>query len=370
MPEEMTVKIIEGLKRAKDWDDDEEIKVNNIVVDPSLIKRYKKIKIPKKGGYRLLHIPPEELKKAQTAIHKFFKEIMDWDRFITIFGLTKGCYVGHANRHSKSRFIWQADIKDAFPSVTIDQLRRVILEEISKKPFEDFDIDIQMELFEKISEKAERRINDLGKLTEEIIKLTTYKNILPQGAPTSPFLFYLVLEEFFGKLYNACHPWKISMYVDNIVVSGNKPIPESLQKEITEIFKKAGFKLNKRKTRHQDTRNGAVRICGLMVDGTGRVILSKRTIKKWRGIICRACYNPKNKELAGKIDGFLSSLKPIYGRVDENLEDIGDALFPRDYVLKLEHIPPQIRKPLKKYLELANNGECFLFQVFDHIGVF
>ena len=76
-------------------------------------------------------------------------------------------------------------------------------------------------------------------------------------------------------------------------------------------------------------RHGSPTICGLRIGVAGKenkIVLPKKTIRKWRGIIGSARFN-HSPELIKKIRGFLFSLKPIYG--DER--------------------PPQISQILKKF---------------------
>lgn len=175
--------------------------------------------------------------------------------------------------------------------------------------------------------------------TEEFIcliaELTTYKEMLPQGAPTSPFLFHLVIEEsgLTTKLFHAAQPMKISCYVDGFVISGSHPPSAKTKEAIFKCVENAGFEANFKKTRQFDCRQGAPLIVGLRVNGTEKkVSLPKKTIRKWRGIIYRAAIttDPCEKtDLFLKIRGLIASLKPIYP----------------------EKLPPQIAKPYRLLLQ-------------------
>jgi len=150
---------------------------------------YRKVRIPKKkGGYRIIFIPSPELKKMQRRILGYLQTIWPPCWMDGIYGLYQGSYVDHAILHSDSRWIFQFDIENAFPSVNMCQLRTVLLQP-------------SFTLLSSILEKKTRE-----RLVDLIIKLTTDENILPQGAPTSPFLFYLILteSELFGELCDLC----------------------------------------------------------------------------------------------------------------------------------------------------------------------
>lgn len=332
-------------------------------VSQSIRQNYNIIKIPKKEGKRTIFIPDYQLKIIQKIIHrqilrKIYKE---WNA--NIYGLHTGSNMMHACEHSNSRYIFQFDIKDAFPSININILKKVLLEKFSKelkcyKLYIDRykDHSDELEKMEKIGdfsfldwerdclESAWKDIKyspfyqilgmpedlDAKKTAKEladlIINLTTYNEILPQGTPTAPFLFYIYLERYLSRRGGIISKWwnifhrgedqncKISCYIDGFVISSDKPISPEIREEILQSVKEdMGFEINRSKTRYQDCRNGAVMITGLVVDGTGRVRLSQKTIKKWRGIIYRAAITG-DSELIKRVEGFMAYVQSVYGK--------------------------------------------------------
>ena len=267
---------------------------------------YEEIKKFKGGGeYRTIFIPSQKLKKMQRRILGFLKKLFP---LITknLYGLRKngGCYVDHALAHSGNRWIFQFDIKNAFPSVDIKFLRRILERQIEEQP-----VDL-------------------------ILKITTHKQGLPQGAPTSPFLFYLFLlgSGLFRNLQHFSYERSFSCYVDDFVLSSNSLISESLQEQLLKIVERYGFVINQRKTTLHDCRHGAVIVAGISIDGTGKIRLPQKTIKRWRGLIFKAIYS-NDLVLEKRIQGFISSLKPVYGK----------------------KIPSQISEPYNKLLSAKNN---------------
>ena len=283
--------------------------------------QYTGIRIPKKkGGFRKLLIPSIELKEVQREILRFLKGTLKYD-YPSVFGLCSGSCVDHAKKHSNSRFVVTFDLKDAFPSTDIAIVRKILVAQLRKiYPLEAFE------------------------LTKLIIQLTTYENSLPQGAPTSPFLFWLfITKSGLFKELSSIRPsgWEISCYYDNFVISGPRPLKPEIRKEIFKCVEKFGFKVNSRKIRQFDCRQGAALICGIRIDGRGRISFPKRKVRKWRGIIHQVSIETNSfvrEWLTIKINGLISYLKSIYG----------------------EELPPQIAKPYQRYkkaLETAKNKQ-------------
>jgi len=346
----------------------------------SLTKEYKVVRIPKKsGGVRTVYVPPDSLKKVQKRILKcLFQKL--WGTHWGLYGITKGTsYVDHAQDHKEAKWVFQFDLKDAFPSVNVlclkEILRKRLLKEIesfkyfiglyrhifrdleeSKEKSDEWDIGYYSKEIERYKKKIsasvfgrttlgqlmikEKKSNyeEIGQeLTDLIIKLTTFRGILPQGTPTAPFLFYIRLVEggLFAKIKSLFpiiipesqdrYRFRVSVYIDNFVISAQKPIPSKNQKELFKIVGDFGFEINPRKTQHQGMRFGAPLITGLRI-ANGKVVLSKRKIRQWRGLIHRAIFEP---DLRPKVKGFIDSLKPIYG----------------------DKFPPQLEKPYQKLLQ-------------------
>lgn len=325
---------------------------------------YRKVKIPKKRGHRTIYIPDPELMLIQRRILRFLKKVRaSWHS--NFYGLHRGSYVDHANDHKNHRWIFQFDIKDAFPTVNVKVLWQLIFEELVEKisdyeeaveryhdelsdleelkkesPEGDGWIELKKEYVEQSRKDVifspfypvfgEEKItieDSARKLTDLIISLTTLENILPQGTPTAPFLFYTylaesdVILEITRSIPRSWREqwqikWELTCYVDGFVLSCNRDIPIEVREKILKAAEKSGLRVNEEKTRYQDSRHGAIMITGLVVDGTGKVRLPKKAIRKWRGIIYRAACETdleKKKELTKRIKGFVASLKPVYG---------------------------------------------------------
>jgi hypothetical protein len=384
----------------------------------TLTKDYKVVKVPKKsGGYRILYIPPESLKKVQRKILKcLFRKIWKTHQ-VGLYGIYRGTsYVQHAQEHKKAKWVFQFDLSNAFSSVNVLSLREIISRRIEdemghfeislsnyrnmleQKRIMDEEIDVAGRgdmLFDEfkylrkekrevinsaffplqdlmVKEKEDKRFTfwafpqrkEIAQgLTDLIMALTTFRGILPQGTPTAPFLFYLALAEgdLFAELKSLFpimlpesqdrYQFRVSAYIDNFVISAQKPIPPRNQEELFKTVEKFGFKINLRKIRQQGMIFGAPLITGLRVTndkGEGKVVLPKRKIRQWRGLIHRAIFEP---DLRPKVNGLIASLKPIYGTrriIDGNYFTM-HGKFPQEPVL-----PSQLKKPYQKFLQAIN----------------
>ena len=301
---------------------------------PLLEQGYTEKRIPKRGGgHRIIFVPSPELKTLQKkTILPLLQELQE-ERWCDIFGLYKHnpSYFGHAWRHKESRFIFSLDLKDAFPSVTASNLRAILLKAIVEKT---------IIVLNSTIDKTKLRLT-ARRLVDLIVKLTTLEDKLPQGAPTSPFLFYiflyskirdlhLELAQVFEKIH--LYNWHMTCYVDNFVISTNRHIPDDVREQIQQVFEQFDLKINYKKTKLQDCRHGAVMITGLAIDGKGKVFIPQKVRERIRATIHNACFMPDDPTLDGKIEGLMSYVRSIYGSA----------------------IPKRIQKTYKLYKEYSN----------------
>ncbi|MBI5733489.1 MAG: hypothetical protein HY973_00905 [Candidatus Kerfeldbacteria bacterium] len=197
--------------------------------------------------------------------------------------------------------------------------------------------------------------------------LLTYKGKLPQGAPTSPFMLNLtvsylkILDRIREFLKQNNIDSQVSIYADDIVISAKERINFGLIRGLIGVVEASRvFRINRAKILRFDINQTAPLITGfrlIRIRSVNRklteswlarlprkikatveerlfynpqspfinITLPQKQIKKIRGIIHRAIYQPG---LASKVNGYVAYLKDIYG----------------------EHLPRQIVEPYKKYL--------------------
>lgn len=186
-------------------------------------ERYRTFYIPKKSGkYRLVEEPNSELKTLQREIVKNLRTIQ-WPNYL--FGLGKNA-IDNAKAHYEQKIIIKFDISDFFRTTTLGHYY-LALEKIG----------LNQEFFRLTRDCFIRDNKNPG-----IIRL-------PTGAPTSPFLASISFwptDLYLVKLSTSLG-LKYTRYVDDLTFSGNE-YPRGLEKEVSKIAYRAGFRINFSKT--------------------------------------------------------------------------------------------------------------------------
>ncbi|MFT3727193.1 MAG: reverse transcriptase domain-containing protein [Terricaulis sp.] len=231
-------------------------------------KRYVPFEIPKRtGGMRQIHAPNGMIRDLQTklapvlqgayvahpAAHGFIKE-----RSI----------VTNAKLHVGQRYVLNVDLEDFFPSVNFGRVRGLFM----APPFK------------------------LGPAAASIFaQLCTYRNGLPQGAPTSPPLSNFAaaqLDRSLGRLAKE-NGLRYSRYADDITFSGNHtvfPAPVAVSdgviiqagEALERAINASGFSINRRKLRLQ-RRDQRQSVTGLSVNAKPNV--TRKRIRRIRGML-------------------------------------------------------------------------------------
>ena len=284
---------------AKGIDIDSNLLANILLRRNNLYKTWYKKKPD--GKRRCIEAPVEELKDIQKIILK--KLSLDFKKCVQ-GGISKRSIRTNALQHKNGKYLLRMDIKDAYPSVT---RKKIFL------------------LFKKWGAPME--------VAKIFTKILTFHGCLPQGAPTSLAMFNLLLKDIgIDFALSNIRGVRYTRYVDDLVLTSKKPIPEWIEKQTKIFLKKHGFSINQKKTRRYSTKNRPLRITGVnIIDGKPKV--PPKLIKKFRGMIGRAI-----------IDDSVSKEK-IFGSIA--------------FVIGIEKkIPNQLLRPLLRYLEVRNIKDC------------
>ena len=182
-------------------------------------KLYKTFEIPKKHGFRKINAPSSPFKEILQILNYIFQSSYENHRNSYAY-IPKRSIIGNAQNHVNRNYIYSIDLENFFPSITLNRIKSALFP------------------VEFIKEQEE----DLATI---IAQLCTYKEKLPQGAPTSPTLSNLVCKEMDNKLYKLAkkHRAKYSRYADDITFSCNKDIfNKQFKKELRAIIKEEVLK--------------------------------------------------------------------------------------------------------------------------------
>lgn len=289
--------------------------------------QYQEFTIAKKsGGSRTIYAPKKGLKAVQRSIAFVFQCIFEPHK--STMGFTNERSIVHnAQLHINSHYVLNIDLKDFFPSVDQARVWKCLqiapfnLNEATSKTFETFTVEEFSIKYPEESKKIKTNKkfiicdfeNNYFKASNRILKAARLelanmlaaicstemdveanqtngsvevvrKNVLPQGAPTSPILSNVVCQKLdrrlaglgkrFGLLY--------SRYADDITFSSLHNVYQvdgEFQKELARIIADQGFRINEKKTRLQ--KDGYKKeVTGLLVHG--KVNVQKRYIKEMR----------------------------------------------------------------------------------------
>ena len=205
---------------------------------------YRPFSQPKKsGGSRQIHNPTGRLKDIQSRINHRLLAGLQYAPHL--HGGIKGrSTITNAEPHVGQGVVVKIDIKAFFPSVGEDRIRSVW-----------------------------RRLLKCGeKVTPLLTELTTYKNQLPQGAPTSSALANLALFDAEATLTQELARHQIALrenhtrFVDDISFSGPAGDETKLIATVVAVLRRYGFKVSRRKIVIM-RRGRRQEVCGQSVTG-------------------------------------------------------------------------------------------------------
>ncbi|MBK9349719.1 MAG: RNA-directed DNA polymerase [Sulfuritalea sp.] len=225
--------------------------------------KYTEFDIPKRhGGLRKISAPIDSLKNLQQHLSQLLQDCLDeleeagLRKNNSAHGFTRHrTIMTNAMEHRNRRFVFNADIKDFFPSINFGRVRGFLIKD---KHF---------------------ALNPA--VATVIAQIACHNNALPQGSPSSPVISNLiayVLDTHLVSLaqHTGCH---YTRYADDLTFSTNMPnFPNAIAvcvggnahnwaagQSLTAIVSKSGFSLNSAKTRMQ-YRDSRQEVTGLVVN--------------------------------------------------------------------------------------------------------
>lgn len=225
-------------------------------------RRYVTFQIPKKkpGEFRTIDAPNPTLKTIQQCLNHVFQLLYTPNN--AAVGFAKGrSVVSGARVHLHQRYVYNIDLKDFFPSITSGRL----FKRLQSKPF---------------------GLN--AEMASLVTDLCCDKQVLPQGAPTSPTITNFICERLDRKLLKLATAYNLryTRYADDITFSGmqnvfadNGRFCQSMRHIIED---EEHFKINEDKTRlsHRGERQ---EVTGLIVNDKPNV--SRRYVRQLRTML-------------------------------------------------------------------------------------
>lgn len=234
---DMTNEFLLSLFSFKEQNNDKNLKLLYSISN-NKEKNYKVFKIKKRNGkYRTIYEPNYNLKKIQRQILENILNNKEISKYATAY--KKGVnIISNADVHLNKKIILKLDIKDFFNNIKIPII---------------YDTCFPIEYFPK----------QVGFI---LTHLCTYKDFLPQGAPTSSYISNLVMKEFDIEMGNICKEKNISYtrYCDDMTFSGDFDVSEIISIVRKKLFK-LGMDLNNEKI-HVIKNNQKQVVTGIVVN--------------------------------------------------------------------------------------------------------
>lgn len=184
-------------------------------------RHYHKVEIPKDNGdKRILHVPDSLLKSVQKRINEVLLPLMDVSQYAKAYRPGTST-VANVAPHCGREKILKMDIRKFFDHITYPQVREKIF-----------------------PESIYSRNNSIL-----LSMLCTYRDCLPQGAPTSPAISNIIMKDFDDALGEWCRDRKIryTRYCDDLTFSGHFDARE-VREHVRMQLRQMGFFVNDRKT--------------------------------------------------------------------------------------------------------------------------
>lgn len=241
---------------------------------PNRTNSYKRFKLKKKrGGFRVIHIPNDELKYLQRWILCNVLEKKQSHQMCKGFNKLSSIKQ-NAEIHLNNEALLKIDLLRFYDSINEKRVYGIF------KSF-GYQKNLAVYLAKLCTTEPEELFLNSFKLKENILRNKILSRInegfLPQGSPTSPKLSNLVAYNLDNRLYELAikHNLKYSRYADDLTFSGNIDTLKKVKKVIYKIIVDENFFVNYSKTKFL-IRGNPFFITGLSVNNENVTIPKKR----------------------------------------------------------------------------------------------
>lgn len=189
-------------------------------MDGLKIDAYTTFLVKGRNKTRKITAPSRRLKIRQRWVLEHILERIDVSNFAHGFVKDRSI-VTNARNHVSNKYMLNMDVRHFFPSISSKRVTQV---------------------FEGIGYTSET--------AQLLSNLCCYRDALPQGGVTSPYLSNIIcipMDESICQ-FAASIGCQYSRYADDITLSGNVPLDDAIEK-LTQILSQYGFEVNTEKTR-------------------------------------------------------------------------------------------------------------------------
>ena len=250
-----------------------ELKNLNYYINPkSNLNRYYQFTVKKKaGGERIIHAPSDGLKAIQKCLNLVLQNIYNPHSSATGFVKAKSI-VDNASLHASSLYVYNIDLKDFFPS--IDQAR--VWGRLKHPPFNLNEKTKRLHLTNMIASLSCHEMS-VERMDENDQWQLVRRNVLPQGAPTSPTITNIICQQldFYLSAVAKRFGLRYTRYADDITFSSMHNVYQSdspFLAELHRIIRQQKFYIKESKTRLQKDK--------YRQEVTGLVINEKTNVQK------------------------------------------------------------------------------------------
>lgn len=268
---ELTTCKLYGIKRKRDIR--VLLKINskkNISQICNLYKPY----IANKGKKRLIEpIDSKELKSIQKRIQILLKDIKYDENIFS--GIPRKSYIDNGLYHLESKYVVALDINKFFPNISREKVYKFFKNKLmNSSDVAEILTDLCTVNLEKISNLDN---NVLDYLKDN--KIHQMKHI-PTGSSISCIMSYLSNIDMFNEISNVAKisGCKVSIYVDDVVISSNKMINNEIINKIISIIKRNGYNIQKKKLKKYYS-NEFKRVTGNIISKDGNKLVLPNKIR-------------------------------------------------------------------------------------------
>jgi len=214
-----------------------------------------------------------ELKKIQRNIANILQQ-MEYDE--SVFSGVKGkSYIDNGRLHLGSEYIIALDISKFFPNIHREKVYKFFF----------CDLKMSQDTASILSDLCCINLKKIEKDTNEVLDFIKENNIkamnhVPTGSAVSCILSYLANYHMFNDIQKICEEnnYKVSFYVDDIVISSANKFDVKVINNIVKIIIKSGYNIQKSKFKFYG-KNEFKRVTGNIISKDGSVLVIPNKIK-------------------------------------------------------------------------------------------